>query len=119
MITTATLASSDALPRHNSIIISLIDSSIKAARTPRRLRKFASRAEYRRYILSIATRSPAAIDARISCSASSMGASPCAGGADAGGSRTSLIGGGRRSGYQTAKNQVDVAIQECFVDRCA
>jgi hypothetical protein len=98
---------------------SLIDSSIKSARTPRRRRKFASRAKYRRYILSIATQSPAAIDARISCSPSSMGASLCAGGADAGGSRTSLIGGGRRSGHQTAKNQVDVSIQECFVDRRA
>jgi hypothetical protein len=29
------------------------------------------------------------------------------------------IGGVRRSGQQTAKNQVDVPIQECFVDRRA
>src|ERR1700693_2996550 len=29
------------------------------------------------------------------------------------------IGGGRRSGQETAKNQVDVPIQDCFVDRRA
>jgi hypothetical protein len=33
------------------------------------------------------------------------------------GAREPAVDGGRRSGHQTAKNQIDVPIQECFVDR--
>jgi hypothetical protein len=86
MITTATSAPSDALPRHNSIIISLnrlfdkIGTNSEAAKKIRKSSEIPEAYSFHRHVIP---------------------------------------GGARRSGHQTGKNQVDVAIQECFVDRCA